>query len=100
MLSNQSNRSEYSAEFKESAVKLAVESDQPIAKTARELGIDKNTLYHWIGKYHQGGSPDTNQVEDAHLYEELKRLRRENKRLREEREILKKAAAYFARESL
>jgi transposase len=39
------------------------------------------------------------QVEDEHLYDELKRLRQENKRLKEERDILKKAAAYFAKES-
>jgi transposase len=42
----------YPAEFKERAVKLAVESDQPIAQTARDLGINENTLHTWIGKYH------------------------------------------------
>ena len=40
----------YSAEFKERAVKLAVESDQSIAQTARDLGINENTLYTWIGQ--------------------------------------------------
>ena len=43
----------YPAEFKERAVKLAVESDQPIAQTARDLGINENTLHTWIGKYHR-----------------------------------------------
>ncbi|MBI2778798.1 MAG: transposase [Gammaproteobacteria bacterium] len=42
----------YTAEFRESAVKLAVGSEQPISKTAQELGINKNTLHTWIGKYH------------------------------------------------
>jgi transposase len=41
----------YPAEFKERAVKLAVESDQPLAQTARDLGVNENTLHTWIGKY-------------------------------------------------
>lgn len=41
----------YSREFKESSVRLAIESAQPIAHTARELGINENTLYSWVGKY-------------------------------------------------
>jgi transposase len=76
----------YSAAFKEHAVKLAVESDQPIAQTARDLGVNANTLHPWIGKYHRVERQDK-QVQDAHLYEELKRLRKENARLKEEREI-------------
>jgi transposase len=87
----------YSAEFKERAVKLAVESDQPIAQTARDLGVNENTVHTWIGKYHRVERQDK-QVNDAHLYEELKRLRQENARLKEEREILKKAATYFAQQ--
>jgi len=41
----------YSTEFKESSVKLAIESSQPMAHTARELGINVNTLYTWVDKY-------------------------------------------------
>jgi transposase len=41
----------YPAEFKVCAVKLAVESDQPIAQTARDLGTNENTIHTWIGKY-------------------------------------------------
>ena len=41
----------YAAEFRASAVKLANESDQPIAQTAKDLGINVNTLHTWIGKY-------------------------------------------------
>ena len=45
----------YTAEFKESAVKLAVESDQPVTDTARDLGVgvNANTLHNWISKYHR-----------------------------------------------
>ena len=94
---SQSTMQKYSAEFKERTVKLAVESDQPIAQTARDLGVNENTLHTWIGKYHRTARQDK-QVNDEHLYEELKRLRKENTRLKEERDILKKAAAYFAQQ--
>jgi transposase len=93
MMSKQPVKS-YDAEFKQRAVKLAVESASQ-AQVARDLGISKNTLYSWIRQYH-GGSVPTTQVDEEHLYEELKRLRQENKRLKEERDILNKAAAYFA----
>ena len=85
----------YPAEFKERAVNLAVESEQPIAQTARDLGVNENTLHTWIGKYHRTERQEK-EVQDEHLYEELKRLRKENTRLKEERDIVKKAAAYFA----
>jgi len=87
----------YTAEFKESAVKLAVESKRPLAQTARELGVSKDTLYGWVRQSH--GKPQAGQetLKSEHLYEELKRLRREVSILKEERDILKKAAAYFAK---
>lgn len=95
---NTEKKKPYSAEFKERAVKLAVESDQPIAQTARDLGMNENTLHTWLSKYHRseaGQKP----VNSEHLYEELKRLKKENARLKEEREVLKKATAYFAANS-
>jgi transposase len=92
--------SSYSTEFKQDAVKLAIESDQSAAQTARDLGVNANTLYTWINKYQQPESPAGNKnAGDKHPYEELKRLRRENAQLKEERDILKKAAAYFAKNS-
>ena len=87
----------YPAAFKERAVKLAVESEQARAQTAHELGVNENTLHTWIGKYHRTECQEK-KVHDEHRYEELKRLRKENARLKEEREILKKAAAYFAQQ--
>lgn len=90
----------YTAEFKESAVKMAVNSDQPVAETARELGVNVNTLHTWISKYHRPKTSGKVERNDEHVYDELKRLRKENARLKEEHAILKKAAAFFARESL
>ena len=87
----------YPAEFKERAVKLAVESEQSIAQTARDLGVNENTLQTWIGKYHRAERQEK-EVNDEHLYEDLKRLRKENARLTEERDILKKAAASLAQQ--
>ena len=85
----------YSPEFRESAVKLVIESDQSRAATARDLGINVNTLHTWASKY--GEVIDTSQqTVDVHLYDEFKQLKKENQQLREERDILKKAAAYFA----
>jgi transposase len=88
----------YAPEFRESAVKLATESDKPVAQTARDLGINENTLHTWIGKYSRPLEANKAVRTDEHLYEELKRLKKENARLIEERDLLKKAAAYFARE--
>lgn len=88
---------EYTVEFRASAVKLAVESVQPVSQTAKDLGVNKNTLYTWIGQYHRPDRKKGDKVEDEHIYDEVKRLRIETRRLKEERDILKKAAAYFAR---
>jgi transposase len=92
--------SSYSSQFKQDAVKLAVESDQSVAQTARDLGVNANTLYTWINKLHQPASSEAKGTGVNNPYDELKRLRRENSRLKEERNILKKAAAYFAKNSL
>jgi transposase len=97
-MSEKSKPKTYTAEFKVSAVKLAVESGRPMSQTAKELGLSKDTLYGWV-RQSQGTRPSGPEpaVNAEHLYEELKRLRRENAILREERDILKKATAYFAK---
>ena len=90
----------YTSEFKESAIQLAVESNQSIASTARELGLNVSTLHTWINKYHsasEGAKSDKNPTKE-HIYDENKRLRREISRLKEEKSILKKAAVFFAKE--
>ena len=88
-MSERKQAKSYTAEFKESAVKLAVESKRPLTQTARELGVSKDTLYGWVRQYH--GKPQAGQesVNSEHLYEEVKRLRREVSILKEERDILK-----------
>ena len=88
----------YSAEFRASSVKLAIDSDLPVAQTAKDLGINPNTLHTWINKYSQPKDQNKAVRTDEHLYDELKRLKKEIVRLTEERDLLKKAAAYFARE--
>ena len=86
----------YTSEFKESAVKLAVDSDHPVATTARDLGLNVNTLHTWIGKYSK--PKEIAERTDEHIYDENKRLKKELVRVTQERDLLKKATAYFARE--
>lgn len=89
----------YSKEFKIEAVRLAEESDKPVTQIARELGIRQNQIYKWKQQLETKGKaafPGTGQVGDADG--ELVKLRRELAIAKEEIEILKKAAAYFARD--
>ncbi len=88
----------YTSEFKESAVKLAIESDQPIAATARDLGVNVNTLHTWISKYSKPKQQQSVERTDEHIYDEIKRLKKELARVTQERDLLKKATAYFAKE--
>ncbi|EIC29355.1 transposase [Methylomicrobium album BG8] len=60
----------YTAEFRESAVKLANESDQSIAQTAKDLGININTLHTWISKYSRPTDQDKAIRTDQHLYDD------------------------------
>ena len=89
----------YTTEFKESSAKLAANSDQPISKTARDLGISVTTLIGWVKKYFPNYNKTSKNGKDS-ASDELLLLRKENARLRQERDILKKAAAYFANETL
>jgi transposase len=92
-------RKRFSAEFKREAVRLMRESGKPISLVARELGIPRNRLYKWhsdLEERQEAAFPGSGRrPEPEH---ELARLRRENERLKEENLILKKAAAYFAKE--
>ena len=66
-------------------------------QTARELGVNENTLHTWIHKY-SPPKKSTTQTGDEHIYDELKRLKKELSKVTQERDLLKKATAYFARE--
>ena len=90
----------YSDEFKADAVRLVLQEGLSAAGVAKDLGINPNTLHNWVNlkrtqNIHEGVGPEEIEDKDS----ELARLRRENRILREEREILKKAAAFFAKES-
>lgn len=85
----------YSKEFKQEAISLITEQDYSVSEAAKALGINVNLLYKWKEKFESEVSGEALSVDER---EELKRLRAENKRLRTEKEILKKASAFFARE--
>jgi transposase len=89
-------RRKFTREFKFSAIKLVNEQGYSIAQAAKSLGIDPNCLRGWITKF--SAEPGLTPSGDGALAAELRRLREENKRLLMERDILKKAAAFFARE--
>jgi len=89
-------RRRFTREFKLSAVKLVNEQGYSIPQAAKSLGIDPANVRGWVAKF-SGEDGVAPQGEGA-LQAELRRLRKENARLLMEREILKKAAAFFARE--
>ena len=91
-------RKSYSEQFKIDAVKLITEQGCKISEAARNLGINPNVLRRWKNQF----ASDNAFPGKGHMTpekEELHRLRKEVKRLRMEHEILKKAAAFFAREN-
>jgi transposase len=98
-MSNKPSRvaTKYSAEFRESSAKLAIDSDQPVSHTAKDLGVKVNTLHTWIHNYSQLNKSVSDKSE-CH-YSEVQRLRKELHLVKQERDLLKKAAAYFAKES-
>jgi transposase len=91
-------RRKFSREFKLSAVQLVNQQGYSIAQAAQSLGVDPNCVRAWIEKFGQelGATP----TGEGAVQGELRRLRQENARLRMERDILKKAAAFFAKEQL
>jgi transposase len=89
----------YPREFREGAVTLARQGDRPIREIAQELGIAESCLRNWL---HQD-QVDRRERDDgltSKEREELRDLRRRVKRLEQEKEILRKAAAFFAREDI
>lgn len=87
----------YTVEFKKSSAQLAATSDQSISQTARDLGVNAVTLHGWVKQYCPKSLIKKPPAGD--LAEEVARLRKEVARLKQERDILKKAAAYFASET-
>ncbi len=90
------SRRKFTREFKVSAVKLVNEQGYSIAEAARSLGVDPTSVRGWVEKFslEAGLAPSG----EGAMAGELRRLRKENARLLMEREILKKAAQFFAKE--
>jgi transposase len=89
----------YTPEYRAEAIRLVEVGDRPLAHVARDLGVSMQTLWQWV---HQArcevGKSESGELTTTER-QELGQLRREVARLREEREILKKATAFFAKES-
>ena len=97
-MKNKERRS-YSREFKLEAIRLCNESGKSSAQVAFELGISSNSLYNWRKQYSEKKEAAfKNESQLSAEQQEIKRLRLEVARLKEQRDILKKAAAYFASE--
>jgi len=99
-MNEKSTRQKFTKEFKEDAIKLVLEHGYKGSEAGRRIGIHPSNISRWIREFRrdqediaEGG------VTRRELEDEVRRLRKENKRLEMEREILKKAAAFFAKES-
>jgi transposase len=92
-------RKKFTPEFKREAVRMLASSDKAPADIARELGIHRNQLYKWKERIGNGNSKSAGVAGGTGGgRDELTRLRHELERVKEERDIFKKAAAYFAKE--
>ena len=92
-------RRKYTQEFKDEAVKLITEQGYQISEAARNLGVNENMLGRWKREIEGVGEDALVLKGGAAMQAELNHLRKENKRLKMEREILKKAAVFFAKET-
>ena len=88
----------FTKEFRDEAVRLALTSGRSRREVAQDLGIGLSTLRHWLDRRREREIDDPPEERQEGMAAELKRLRRENEILRQEREILKRATAFFAKE--
>ena len=89
----------YDADFKAGAIKLVEQSEKSVVQVAYDLGVRANLLYNWLKKARQ---PEEVKAAMSHLSkqeEEIRQLKRELKTVKEERDILKKAVGYFAKDN-
>ena len=87
-------RKRFTQEFKQDAIRQVTERGYPVAEVAERLGVSTHSLYKWVKDHSAGGGGATNTRD-----EEIRELKAELRRVTEERDILKKAAAYFAKAS-
>jgi len=92
-------KTKYNTEFKERAVSMVISSEKTIPQIAKDLGVKVTTLYTWVSKA-KSVDVKTNSQTHEQMFDELKRLKKELAEVKEQRDILKKATAYFAKESL
>jgi transposase len=90
------SKQRYPEEFKIEAVKQITERGHAVAEASKRLGVSAHSLYEWLKRY---GPDNASYAEAASQQEELRRLKAELKRVTGERDILKKAAAFFAKTS-
>ena len=93
-------RQQFTKQFKKDAVKLVLEQGYSANQVAKRLGVSQTSVSRWVREYNKQNEPSVDgSATRSELEAEVKRLRKENQRLQMEREILKKAAAFFANES-
>ena len=90
-------RPPYPPEFKAEAVRLVKTSGETIRQIAKDLGISDQTLRNWVGQDNVDAGKKSGLSSDERA--RMRELEKENRKLREEREILRKAAAFFAAET-
>ena len=93
------SRRKFSREFKLAAVKKVLEQGLSYREVARELGILDTYIHNWRKAFENDGTLEAEVQADNSMEAELKRLREENRQLKMERDILKKATAFFAKEN-
>ena len=91
-------RRQFTAEFREGAVRIVRETGRPIAQVARELGINAGTRGNWVAKDHSGRGDRLQLSEDERV--ELARLRKENTELRMQRDVLKRSVVLWVDEAM
>ena len=92
-------RRRFSAEFKREAVRLVLEGDVSVAEAARDLDVCETSLHRWIKQHRVDHGPNPASDVTTAEREEIRQLRSKVRRLEMERAILKKATAFFAKES-
>lgn len=97
-MSEKKSRNRYSDEYKAEAVRLFNDSGKPVTQTARELGVNPNVLHRWAREDREAKAVGKTRTGVKAEQEELVRLRRELARVTQERDFLKRAAAFFAKD--
>ncbi|MFB4273409.1 transposase [Nonomuraea sp. GTA35] len=92
--------SPHPAEFRRRAVELARQGDKPLPQLAKDLGVSRSCLQNWLRQADADDNAGTGDRLTSTEKKELAELRRRNKQLETENDILKRAAAYFARENV